>query len=443
LIKETRKLIASLKSFSNYRVTEKLLEVVENAYTWVHVEDRSSLFKSIPAKVLAPDIYPTLRVIIGKVGQYRTAATMLYRLARHFPIMRNPEVTAVKLPKPAFLKVGLDSYEPSLDAALQRVEGSSYKSGLLPRLCNIIGRTPEECQKAFIDSINRSLLESKIHAEVQIRAYSTTLGKEAAIPRLVQSNKKACFLCNAFHTMAGNPSILKSHGKLYNTWRLPLLSSMKDMQIGLNRILEDQARDGICKLLMKKRKIGYSEPFESSVLSSATSVSRTIGHAAHEPFFESSCRKNQKKPPTLLQPAKEPTDANETTEDRLQVSRYQSVDGMGADQNSPKSRTRSLDIGQISMIYQSRTSKIWLEYTVGFQYSGPKQPLIYQIRSLDVDEALNLRNESADDIQDVASMEPGSEIVLPLKTSYLLDCGDGIAELRLKEPPASTPHLFF
>jgi hypothetical protein len=56
--------------------------------------------------------------------------------------------------------------------------------------------------------------------------------------------------------------------------------------------------------------------------------------------------------------------------------------------------------------------------------------LIHHIRSLGVDEDLNLRNECAGEIQDVASMEPGFEIVLPLKSSYLIDCGDGIVELR-------------
>jgi hypothetical protein len=47
------------------------------------------------------------------------------------------------------------------------------------------------------------------------------------------------------------------------------------------------------------------------------------------------------------------------------------------------------------------------------------RPLVYRIRSLGVDEALTLRHECAGEIQDVASMKPGSEIVLPLRSSYL------------------------
>ncbi|KAI3343454.1 hypothetical protein F4824DRAFT_9020 [Ustulina deusta] len=427
-IQETRNLVASLKSFSNHRVTEKLCKVVEDADTWNKMGDMSKLFGSIPAKVLAPDMYPALRRIVGKVGQYRAAARRLYRLARDFPVLRNPKVTIVKLPATAFPRSSLGQYVPSFDGTLERVEGHKYEPGLFARLCHIMRKTPEGCQSAFTASVNRTLEESKIHAEIQILAHLSRSKKEVAAPRVVQSNKKACYLCSTVYAMSDGPSMLKSHGKLYNAWRLPLLTGLKDLHMSLNAVLEDQARASISMLLQGLRKIGYAEPYESTALSASTAISRVIEvHPA--PCLESKQREDRQKSPARPKSENRRTAAIESFKGKPEGPSSGTSCNISVDQSLSRIHSMSLGAGQTSLAYQSRHSKLLVEFTVGPHCPEPRQPLFYSIRSLGIDDTLRLRQDRAVQIQDVASMGPGSEIVLPLKPSYFLDFGDGIVEV--------------
>ncbi|KAJ2989794.1 hypothetical protein NUW58_g3288 [Xylaria curta] len=402
-IQETRKLVASLESFSNHRVIEKLRKVVEDAYTWNKMGDMSKLFESIPSKVLAPDMYPALRSIVAKIGQYQAAARKLCRLARDFPVLRNPKVTTVKLPATAFARNPTDQYVPRFDATLKRIEGRKYEPGLFARLCHIMGESPEDCQSAFTASVNQTLEEPKIHAEIQILAY-------------------------LIYAVSGGPRMLKSHGRLYNTWRLPLLMGLKDLHMSLNNALEDQARASISLLLQKRRKIGYSEPYESSALSASTAISRAIEvHKA--PCIESKQRENRKKSPARPKSENMQTAPIESFEGKPRRPSSGTSCNISVDQSLSRIHSMSLDAGQTSLVYESRCSKLWVEFTVGPHYPEPRQPLLYSIRSLGIDDTLRLRQDPAIEIQDVASMEPGSEIVLPLKPSYFLDFGDGIVEV--------------
>jgi hypothetical protein len=78
--------------------------------------------------------------------------------------------------------------------------------------------------RSFRDSLSKAQgTSAKIHAEIQLVWYI----KQQAVrdwPRVIESNKMACFLCGAFIAWTGDFAVPRSHGKIYPGWRLPSMN---------------------------------------------------------------------------------------------------------------------------------------------------------------------------------------------------------------------------
>ncbi|KAI1026202.1 hypothetical protein LB504_011197 [Fusarium proliferatum] len=74
--------------------------------------------------------------------------------------------------------------------------------------------------KRFWEDFLRVTNEPKIHAEIQLM-WHLERHPGSKPPRVIASNKDACFLCNAFISLHGQYMIPKTHGRIYPGWRLP------------------------------------------------------------------------------------------------------------------------------------------------------------------------------------------------------------------------------
>ncbi|KAF1937285.1 hypothetical protein EJ02DRAFT_458851 [Clathrospora elynae] len=110
----------------------------------------------------------------------------------------------------------------------------------------------------------------RIHAEIQLLFYYESNSSILLPPRVICSNKHACFLCNLFIKTHGRFYIRSCHGRLYPRWRIPLLEEMQwpepatiRMQEAideLNRQLELKIRQYLDQTCLK-----ISDPQESVI----------------------------------------------------------------------------------------------------------------------------------------------------------------------------------
>ncbi|KAI1317621.1 hypothetical protein F5Y16DRAFT_406597 [Xylariaceae sp. FL0255] len=405
-MQETKKLISSLKAFSQHMSTQNLCTVVKSAHAWNKMGDMSRLFKNIHGSILPPDMYTAVKRNVGKIGQYRAAAKRLSRLGRDL-FVECPQITTVDLPDSVFVKGSLSSHIGTLDATLQ-------------------------------SSIAQTLEESKIHAEIQILAHISNSKSVIAPPRVIQSNKKACYLCNAVFNTIGQPTVIKSHGKLYKTWRLPLLPSWEDLQSRLNDSLENQARVSINLMQQKSRKVGYPDPYESSALSisidsTASIASTTISRVSDirpAPFPDSLEQEKITNPPSSSNSDNELPSPGTGVNKNVETPPTGMSPHSNKHQNSLQSSSLVMDPGQTILAHQSQHSNIWVEFTVGSPRLESRHSLRCVTQVICAD-ALKLRQEKIALLHNVASMKPGSEVILPRDSPYFLDFGDEIVELAL------------
>lgn len=436
-VEVSRGLIRALTSYSNHHVVEKLVMVIEQAYLWAKMGDLSDLFKSFPTTALDPSEYPGLRKTIWKVGQYRTASRRLYRIARSIEILRTVTITTVNPALAAFPKVELCGYNPNVAATLSRVTRGRNTPGLLSEICRYLHKRQDAAQIEFSSSFRRTLRNSKLHAEVQILAYLKTSGTAATSPRIIQSNKKACYLCDQLFIANEAPVMPSSHGRLHPRWTLPLQPGLKELQVKLNKALELQCRRSIDLLQQKRSKIGYPYPSESSALSLSSAVSTVLEQAPDAATLSST------KPDTLSQVSKHThsegsgpsicsiqPDRNAPLQDleELRIDTHQDINA-----RSSQILPRTLQAGRTSALHRFGRAEMWVEYCVVSQNEKLGKSIVYSLRPLDDEEAASVRDKHAADILDVISMMPGTEVGVSVRSRCCIDLGSVIVELSLKK----------
>ncbi|KAF1847190.1 uncharacterized protein K460DRAFT_277727 [Cucurbitaria berberidis CBS 394.84] len=110
----------------------------------------------------------------------------------------------------------------------------------------------------------------RVHAEIQLLFYYEASSATSLRPRIICSNKHACFLCNLFIRAHGKFHIRSCHGRLYPSWRIPLL---KEVQLSeqseiwmqqsldrLNHLLEEKIRE-----YLDRPRLRISDPTESVI----------------------------------------------------------------------------------------------------------------------------------------------------------------------------------
>ncbi|KAL2694185.1 hypothetical protein Neosp_000759 [[Neocosmospora] mangrovei] len=204
--------------------------------------------------------------MIRKVGNYKRAATTLVKLARRYECIRQTNTLSVVLDS-STLAQHPPAQRPSLPAMLDKLKahhGTSWNTARVVRdLSDYFGG--ESRYKSQIDPLMR---RPRVHAEMQLIWYLDRR-KSPTPPRVIASNKDACYLCNAFIAFHGKYSIPRTHGRIYPGWRLPS-SGLQDVKKGFTLELERLAVAKINRIIQEGTE-RINCPLESTVPSAAVS----------------------------------------------------------------------------------------------------------------------------------------------------------------------------
>lgn len=286
---ESKKVIQLVNNWSKYRVQSRLGDLVEGVCRLDKLQDLSDLLRLIPSGVAQhPNFASSLLNIISKVSRYEEAATVLYRIAKKFTLVRNMEPQLATLPREVYNRLHNPRYSPSLSnmvSMLGLINGRRYNLCQISRIMKPDkDKTPS---KRFLDQTKKTLKEAKVHAEIQLIAYCEIISPEL-FPRAIGSSKDACFLCNAFIEKHGKMHTSRTHGRLYPGWRLPKILQFKALEQQFNQVLLNQVRQTI-GARVNGRTLIYPQPNESTLLPlsvSGTTVS-TVRHKVVNPTPES------------------------------------------------------------------------------------------------------------------------------------------------------------
>ncbi|KAJ5542824.1 hypothetical protein N7535_005248 [Penicillium sp. DV-2018c] len=271
---ESKRVIQSVNQWSNHCVPSRLNDIVEQMYRLNNVHGLQELLQLIPSGS------PALLNIIQKVSRYKETAKVLHRIAKKFPPVRNIQIHLASLPQEAFDRPHHPAYLPSLPAVLSRlgkINGKQYK---ISQISNLMRKDKTKTlDNQFSEQTTRILQEGKIHAEIQLIAYCE-IQSLPLFPRAIASSKDACFLCHAFIRTHGKMHTSRTHGRLYPSWRLPMLSSLKTLEHRFNEFLVGYARQSI-RSRNKGQMRARPHPNESTLLPILVSAS-TI-HAVQDP----------------------------------------------------------------------------------------------------------------------------------------------------------------
>ncbi|KAM6539498.1 hypothetical protein FALCPG4_001298 [Fusarium falciforme] len=205
--------------------------------------------------------------MIRKVGNYKRAATTLVKLARRYECIRQANTLPVVLDSSALVQ-RTPTPRPSLSAMLDKLKahhGTSWNTEKVVRELSCYLGSESKCYKSQIDPLMR---HPRVHAEMQLIWYLDQ-HKGPTPPRVIASNKDACYLCNAFIAFHGKYSIPRTHGRIYPGWRLPS-SGLQDVKKGFTLELERLAVAKINRII-KEGIERIDCPLESTVPSAAVS----------------------------------------------------------------------------------------------------------------------------------------------------------------------------
>ena len=274
------------------------------------------------------------------------------------------KVVPVKLPEEAFSFASASTYSSVLLSTVTRIDQQYHQQKLFSRVCHLLNTTEENAACQFSEQVHRTLREAKIHAEVQLVTYCE-LQKPKIPPRVFCSSKDACFFCSSLIYLYKRFHTPRCHGRLYPSWRLPLLPQMKEIQQRFNKALEDSIKKSLCMLSTRQQKTIYSYPNESTLLTipasettNCSSVQYGLDRADRQPFL----RISEKTSRFVLSL----TEASCTLPKSAGPAKLQSDEALVEEILSQGSRLLGhLDPGRVSPFYIAGHLEIEIEYIHG------------------------------------------------------------------------------
>lgn len=268
---KAKEVIKQVDAWARHQTTNRLQELVDTVYQLKQIGDIQTLLNSIPNRVMGPSSRSNLYNIVSKVARYREAARFLVRTARKWDLVRRMSIVLVDLPLKYFQRASATHYAPKFATTIARIRQVGRKEDL-SHICRLLGLTCEDAESRFTSLTQKTLMDSKIHAEIQLLAYCD-MNFTSVPPRVVCSSKDACFLCNAFIQLHGKMHMPRNHGRLYPGWRLPPIPEFVFLENQFNAMLEDRIRTSLSMLLTRGRKSNYPDPNESTLLTLPHSAS--------------------------------------------------------------------------------------------------------------------------------------------------------------------------
>lgn len=227
---------------------------------------------SIEALKKVVNFVPTVR----KVAMYHRTTECLLRSAARFRIFRSVRISLVHITAQKYPRVAPDTR--TIDF-IGDVRSRPNFARLLSRIGDIQNHiTAQEYEKY------------PVHAEMQLLFHEELKPRDGLAPRVICSNKKACYLCNLFFNLHGKFLIPTTHGRVYEKWALPCIETTS--QNGSERLLIsslcrlEQEIETLLDRQLRKRQKPYPPPFESVAGSMLTWSSLNLyqNHVVDQPL---------------------------------------------------------------------------------------------------------------------------------------------------------------
>lgn len=202
---------------SNTSALDKKLELIINTFADIsRISSLSTMLLEDIGPRMEPDLCSGLLNTIHKLAHYKTCAWTLVKLSRRYSILGRTSTIAVRLDDTAFGKPPAETVGFKLEEHLKKLKKEYNTNWDLDNF----GQRLATNTKKFWEDFLRVTNEPKIHAEIQLM-WHLERHPSSKPPRVLASNKDACFLCNAFISFHGKYMIPKTHGRIYPGWRLP------------------------------------------------------------------------------------------------------------------------------------------------------------------------------------------------------------------------------
>ena len=205
-----------------------------------------------------------------KMSQYRYSAERLVKIFRSQQAIRRASTVLVRLDDAAFeRRCARPAHVREVLARIAASNGARLKFG---RLAEKLKCSEATANDKFQRTLKNTLENSRVHAEMQLIWYLGSNPSQTP-PRVLASNKDACYLCNAFISLHGMYTTPRTHGRVYAGWRLPateLGGVHKTFVRELERMVVSRARD----VLSGAKKLEC--PLESTCNSSMGSLTTML-----------------------------------------------------------------------------------------------------------------------------------------------------------------------
>lgn len=270
-LQAAKETISLVNAWSNHQTSTELERLVDGIYRFHRQRSIATVLRLVSDKDIIPSLKTSLLNMTSKVARYREAATILFRVARKFPIVRHAKVESVCFPQESFQCPAIGNYKPNLLSTISRVV-PKYHTSKIRQTWKLLQMTESGAANRFAEQAQNTLQQARIHAEIQL-IFHCELQVDIKFPRVICSSKDACFLCDAFISLHGKTYTPRCHGRLYPGWKLPYNPQLMNLQGNLNRYLESACQESFGALISTQKRIAYPCPIESTLLTLPTSVS--------------------------------------------------------------------------------------------------------------------------------------------------------------------------
>lgn len=263
-------LLQELESCHEKNIDQIIEQVLTTASQLNKFESSLSTFLSrVPGQELNPSTSKGLVRRLAKLGQYHRYSRYLFKTAKTTDLFGHAMVLTAGLNADLFAKAPISSDIISLGDCLDRCQPLPKASKA--RLFQQLDITASKADAGFTVAAKKVILESRIHAEIQLLTHYE-LKRVRLPPRIICSNKDACYLCNETTKLHGQFKIPKSHGRLYTAWNLPALPAHKNLRSRLNLELESRIGSLCRDILASPRRRVFMHPNESTVFPLSASM---------------------------------------------------------------------------------------------------------------------------------------------------------------------------
>ncbi|CAG9949772.1 unnamed protein product, partial [Clonostachys rosea f. rosea IK726] len=169
-VEAAKDLVHKINIWNKHQATSELIKVVESAHRLSKIPDLPTLLDQISNKDMSPTARSGLLNAIKKLARYRTAARILCRVAKKFPVARKMDFIPVNLPEVAFQKVQATMQAPGrgISEALSRTTLSKSERKRMNLCYSYLKINQEQANQRFRAQKTQTLNGAKIHAEVQL-----------------------------------------------------------------------------------------------------------------------------------------------------------------------------------------------------------------------------------------------------------------------------------